>query len=276
MSLLGGIYHSKLKFDKNDLMKVITPVPGVQVSDYVERILVIENFQITTPFVLPLFANGTPTLLFLSTKATLNNNATNYLTLFGQTVFPESLLINNDFTLIAYFLKPFSLHSLFGISAKEITDYPIDLNLLHPAKANELKEQLLNAPGTNEMLALLDNYIFSLMLKVKCETRLLQFATSLIVNNPSKDSLVKAQNELCVTERTFQRLFENKIGISPNLYRRITQFNSAFQQINTRRFTTLSDVAFKNGYADQSHFNRAFKEFTNITPKEYLSFGTPD
>lgn len=257
-------------------MKVITPIPKPQVSDYVERILVIENFTVTTPFTLPLFANGTPTLLFLSTRATLNNNATNYLTLFGQTVFPESLLINNDFTLIAYFLKPFSLFSLFGVSAKELTDYPIDLNLLHQAQANELKEQLLNAETTNEMLTLLDNYIFSLITRSKSEAGLLKFATSLIAKNPSKDSLVKVQHELCITERTFERLFENKIGISPNLYRRIAQFNSAFQQINTRRFSTLTDVAFENGYADQSHFNRAFKEFTHITPKEYLKFGTPD
>lgn len=257
-------------------MKVTTPVAQPKVSHYVERILVIENFSITTPFALPLFANGTPTLLFLSTQAKLNNNVTTYLTLFGQTVFPESLQINNNFTLIAYFLKPFSLFSLFGVSAKELTDYPIDLNLLHQAKANELKEQLLNATTTREMLSLLDNYIFSLITKSKSETRLLKFATSLISKNFSKDSLIKAQYELCVTERTFQRVFESKIGISPNLYRRIAQFNSAFQQINTRKFTTLADVAFENGYADQSHFNRAFKEFTNITPKAYLKFGTPD
>jgi AraC-like DNA-binding protein len=257
-------------------MKVITPPPQAQVAEYVERILVVENFIVTTPFSLPLFANGTPTLLFLSTKATLNNKATNYLTLFGQTVFPESLLINNSFTLIAYFLRPFSLYSLFGVSAKELTDYPIDLNLLHQGPANELKERLLNANTSNEMISLLDNYIVSLIFKCKAETRLLKFATSLIAKNPSKESLVKAQQELCVTERTFQRLFENKIGIAPNLYRRITQFNAAFQQLSNRRFTTLSDLAFENGYADQSHFNRAFKEFTNITPKEYLDFGTPE
>jgi AraC-like DNA-binding protein len=34
----------------------------------------------------------------------------------------------------------------------------------------------------------------------------------------------------------------------------------------------LSDIAFENGYADQSHYVRAFKEFTNITPKDYLKF----
>lgn len=257
-------------------MRVTNPIPKDHVSECVERILVIENFAVTTPFSLPLFANGTPTLLFLSTKATINNKATNYLTLFGQTVFPETLLIHKDFTLIAYFLKPFALFSLFGISAKELTDYPIDLNLLHQAKANELKEKLLNASTTNLMLTLLDDYIFSLITKSKTETALIKFATGLISKNPSKESLLKAQDELCVTERTFERLFEKSIGISPNLFRRIAQFNSAFQQINSRRFTKLTQVAFENGYTDQSHFNRAFKEFTHITPKEYLKFGGLD
>ena len=76
-----------------------------------------------------------------------------------------------------------------------------------------------------------------------------------------------------VTERTFQRMFEKNIGISLNLYRRVCQFNSAFQQLNNRHFSRLSDLAFLNGYADQSHFVRSFKEFTHLLPTEYLQFG---
>ncbi|HEX6428081.1 MAG TPA: AraC family transcriptional regulator, partial [Niastella sp.] len=56
-------------------------------------------------------------------------------------------------------------------------------------------------------------------------------------------------------------------------FRRIWQFNNAFQQLNNRQFNKLTDIAFANGYADQSHYIRAFKEFTGITPKEYLKFG---
>ena len=167
-------------------MKVTTPTPAEKISDYVERILVIESYSLTTPFALPLFANGTPTLLFLTTTASINGNATNYLTLFGQTVFPEKLLIKENFTLIAYFFKPFSLLSLFGVSAKELTDFPIDLNLLHQTKANELKERLLNAVTTDKMLGLLDNYIFSLITKTKTENQLLKFATSIIASDLQK------------------------------------------------------------------------------------------
>jgi AraC-like DNA-binding protein len=68
-------------------------------------------------------------------------------------------------------------------------------------------------------------------------------------------------------------MFERHIGLTPNMYRRVSQFNSAFWQLNSRQFSKLSDIAFHNGYADQSHYIRSFKEFTNLTPGEYLNFG---
>lgn len=256
-------------------MKVTTPIPNRIVAEYVDRILVIENSIIASPFSMPLFANGTPTLLFISAKANIDGKTTNYLTLFGQTVFPETLTITKNFSLIAYFLKPFTLFSLFGVSAKELTDYPIDLNLLQHSFANELKEKLLNASSTQHMLQLLDEYILALAIKAKSETQAIRYATSIISKNPSKEMLVKVQDKLCLTERTFERLFDKTIGIPPNLFRRVCQFNAAFQQLGTRRFTALTDIAFQNGYADQSHFIRAFKEFTHITPKQYLKFGEP-
>jgi len=256
-------------------MNVTSPAPAECIAGYVERILVIDNAAVTSQFALPLFANGTPTLLFLTTKAAIGAKATNYLTLFGQTVFPETLMIKEDFTLIAYFFKPFTLYSLFGVSASELTDYPIDLDLLSYAQANELKEKLLNATGTEEMITLLDAYILSLVTKTKAENEVLRFATSIISANPSRERLSAIQKELFITERTFERMFEKNIGIPPNLFRRICQFNAAFQQLNNRQFDKLSDIAFGNGYADQSHFIRVFKEFTRSTPKEYLKLGQP-
>jgi AraC-like DNA-binding protein len=253
-------------------MKVSNLVPCEQISNYVERILVIEDVLVTNPFTLPLYANGAPTLLFQTAKGIIKNNSNN-LTLFGQTVFPETLTIRDNFTLIAYFFKPFALFALFGVSAQELTNNPIDLNLLAPSKTGQLQEQLLNAASTDEMLSLLNDYVFSLITKTKADCQLIQFATMAIAQNASKDALLKVQQELHITERTFQRMFEKNIGVAPNQFRRIWQFNNAFQQLNNRQFNKLTDIAFANGYADQSHYIRAFKEFTGITPKEYLKFG---
>lgn len=257
-------------------MKSRSIIPGEKISKYVDRILVIENTEITTPFILPLYANGVPTILFKSVKGKLGNDNSHHLTLFGQTVLPESLTLTDEFILIAYFFKPYTLLSLFGVSAQELTDKPIDLNLLSLQRSIELQERLLNAGSVQSMISLLDDFIFSLITNARTECPLIKYATTKIANDPSKESLVVVQKELHITERTFQRMFEKNTGIAPNLYRRICQFNSAFTQLNTRRHHKLSDIAFQNGYADQSHYIRSFREFTNITPKEYLRFGEED
>ena len=253
-------------------MKAYNPIPSNKIAEHVHRILVIENYHVTNPFTLPLFANGSPTLLFLTARGTIDNNTANHLTLFGQTVFPETLTIKDKFTMIAYFFKPFSLFSLFGISPQELTDKPVDLNLLPLSKTAELREKLLNAGTVENMIALLDDYISNLINKTRADFRIIKYATTQIATNTSKESLILVQRDLHVTERTFQRMFDRTIGIAPNLYRRICQFNSAFEQLNRRKYYRLSDIAFDHGYADQSHYIRAFREFTNITPKDYLKF----
>jgi AraC-like DNA-binding protein len=253
-------------------MKVDNLKPNHLIAAYVERILVIDDTQISAPFALPLFANGTPTLLFISKKGTIKNRATSHLLLFGQTILPEFLTFKEDFTLIAYFLKPFALMSLFGVAAYELTDKIIDINLLSPQITTELQERLLNAELIGDRVTLMDNYIAKLIAMSTPDNGIVGYATQKIVTSPGKEVLIQLQKELHITERTFQRTFEKHVGIAPNMYRRICQFNSAFQQLNNSRQVKLTDIAFRHSYADQSHFIRSFKEFTNLTPKQYLNY----
>lgn len=252
-------------------MRVKNLKPNPAVEKYVERILVIEHDQVITPFSLPLFANGQPTLLFKSTKGTIGNSTASYLTLFGQTIIPETLQLFENFTLISYFFKPHSLLSIFGAAPTQLTDHPIDLDQLAPKKTYELEQRLLNADTIDKMVSLLDNFITYLISQSKPDNSIITYAATKIAQDPSKEILVHLQNELHITERTFQRTFEKNIGIAPNVYRRVCQFNAAFQQLNHRKFSKLSDIAYKNGYSDQSHFIRAFREFTHLTPNIYLN-----
>jgi AraC-like DNA-binding protein len=63
------------------------------------------------------------------------------------------------------------------------------------------------------------------------------------------------------------------VGITPSQYRRICQFQGSFMQLRYKEFETLSDIAFDNGFSDQSHFIRSFKEFAATTPMGYLKEG---
>jgi AraC-like DNA-binding protein len=255
-------------------MKAMNLKPHAQVAAYVERVLVLEHYNISMPFSLPLFANGSPTLLFTSAKSVIGKAPAAHLTLFGQTVLPETLFMDEGFLLIAYFLKPYALFSIFGITALELTDRPVELSLLAKRGTAELQDRLLNTDSVANSIALLDAYLSGLIADAKTDNRGITYAADIIAHRPSPEILLHVQNELNVTERTFQRMFEKNIGLNPNLYRRIRQFNSAFQQLNAGNYTKLSDIAFQNGYADQSHYVRAFKEFTGITPKDYVNFSS--
>lgn len=102
-----------------------------------------------------------------------------------------------------------------------------------------------------------------------------QWATQVIRAGKGCSSLVCIQKELGLSERGLQRLFETSVGLTPRMYGRICLFDAAFQALERRRYTRLSDIAYEQGYADQSHFIRAFKEFTGFTPGEYLGKAAP-
>ena len=255
-------------------MKALNIKPQPKIAEFVDKILVIENSGFLNPFILPLYANGVPTLLFTTVKGKLGHNKSQHLTLFGQTILPESLTLIEDFTMIAYFLKPYSLVSLFNIQANELTDKPIDITLLSPRKTNTLQDKLLNCKTIDNMISSIDDYVVEFIKSSKSVSDSIIYLTDKFSIHFSKESLANTQKELKTTERTLQRIFKHNIGVSPNTFRRICQFNAAFNDLNLGRFSNLSDIAYNNAYADQSHYIRTFKEFTRLTPSEYLKYGT--
>jgi len=255
-------------------VRTLSILPHPSISSCVSNILVIENCHLQQEVGLPLIANGSPAIIFQTTDAGIisyrNEKVTNLL-LIGQYIIPTALTTTGRLTIIAYFLHPHILYPLFGFHAKELTDISIDLNLTRHAKEMNLEERLLNEPHLDNRLRLLNDYVFKLYDAAYADpNKGISFATRIIRNSKGLIALKNIQDELKITERTFQRLFEFHVGVSPRMFSRICRFHDAFQQLNQQRFDNLSDIAYDNGYTDQSHFIRTFREFTSYTPKEYL------
>jgi len=249
-------------------MNVLYPAPAAHLEGYVKEILVIEHDQVTGLFSLPLFANGMPTLLFSTAPAQIGSQ-TGHLFLFGQTVRPEQLLLRNNFKIVAYFLRPEALCGLFDVSPAELTDRPVALEGL--GCQSTFEDRLLNTIDTTQVLYSIDRYLTDKITTARPVDQRICYAAGKIAATFDKNILTALQVELYMTERTFQRLFERSIGLLPNEFRRICQFNNAFRQLNGRGFRNLSTLAHHYGYADQSHFIRTFKTFTTITPSDYLA-----
>lgn len=79
--------------------------------------------------------------------------------------------------------------------------------------------------------------------------------------------------ELCehhtITQRTLQRIFQQRIGITAKQYARITRFKTVYSLLQ-KPSLTKTDSIFLSGYFDQPHFNKEFREFTNENPEKWF------
>ncbi len=233
-----------------------------KLTDYIRTVLVFDNCSESSE--LPLFTNGMSALLC---------KVDNRTTLFGQSVPIDEWTTENNETTIAFFFKPFSLATIFKLSAQDLKAKPIELNLWNAQKAMALNIQLYHSKSTQEKVEILSHFIFTQIESNRRDCEIILYATDTIMHNSNTDVLSQLLENLHLTERTFQRLFKKYVGITANEYRRICQHYFAFSQLKGGHFERLTEVAYTNGYFDQSHYIRSFKEFTNTTPNEYLQSG---
>jgi methylphosphotriester-DNA--protein-cysteine methyltransferase len=77
--------------------------------------------------------------------------------------------------------------------------------------------------------------------------------------------------EIGISRRRLGQIFESEIGLTPKQFARVTRFQRALQEISGAREVHWTDVALACGYYDQPHFIHDFREFSGITPEEYVS-----
>lgn len=73
--------------------------------------------------------------------------------------------------------------------------------------------------------------------------------------------------ELSMSRAQLLRLFREHLNISPHQYCLNQRVQHAKQLL--KQGETLSSTAYQLGFADQAHFQRTFKRYTAVTPRQY-------
>jgi methylphosphotriester-DNA--protein-cysteine methyltransferase len=76
--------------------------------------------------------------------------------------------------------------------------------------------------------------------------------------------------ELGSTMRSLQRLFQERLGLSPKTFLRLRRFERLLTSGLPNRCTGYLQPGLDLGYYDQSHILRDFEEFLGMTPSRLL------
>ena len=75
--------------------------------------------------------------------------------------------------------------------------------------------------------------------------------------------------EVGLTERSLQRLVEQRLGLGPKWLVQRRRLHDAVEALKAGT-TGLADMAATLGYTDQAHFTHDFRTVTGMTPGEFL------
>jgi AraC-like DNA-binding protein len=249
--------------------------PPNYLRDYVRYFWTLEsNGADALPKTLGPLVDGCPGLIFYQPEGgrfyDQYNQQLSDIFLYGQTITRTELYVTGKFKLIGITFFPNALKYIAGFNANELTDTCLDLNLLPFTHRANILDHLLNTGTTAEQIEVLSAYLFSLIRKNNLPVdRITHYAQTEIIQARGNISLKELHRNLKLSERSFERKFEQYVGISPKLFSRVCRFQASLDQLRSNNYTNLSDIAFDNGYADQSHFIKSFKEFAGYSPREF-------
>jgi transcriptional regulator GlxA family with amidase domain len=73
---------------------------------------------------------------------------------------------------------------------------------------------------------------------------------------------------LGMSQRNFNRRFRDATNLSPLKYLQSQRFNQARELLQNTNLS-ISEIAYRVGYNDVSHFSKLFRKFSSTTPKKY-------
>jgi len=191
--------------------------------------------------------------------------------LYGQGTGYSEIMASGGLDMLGIYFQPSALHTIFGLDSAEITNGCLDLDDFSRKQGYSLSDRLLHAGSSDQQNQILQDFLHSLLQKNAPKADSFgQQVLSKIEEKRGRMSVQDLQQSLQLSERSLERKFQQHIGMTPSLYLRIQRFQNALTQIRRRGFDKLTDVAYDNDYADQSHFLRDFKTFTGIAPSLYL------
>ena len=213
-------------------------------------------------------ADGCPGLIFQQNAAHfLDENKQQFPTIFLHGIATKhsgKTTTGNYLNIIANF-QPYALKAIFNLDAHDLKNRYADLDAV---TKNSLHEQLLCEQDNDKRIDILSRFITDQIKKSKFRENLNTARIIEKINGEHK--LSDIHSAFNISERSLERLFKSEIGVSPKMFLRIKRFQNSLNDLRQKRFQSLTDLAYKHFYADQSHYIREFKEFAGITPSQYF------
>ena len=190
---------------------------------------------------------------------------------FGQiTKFIEIAPTGKTGTISARFL-PGGLLPFLHVDISSLENKAVSMGELFGEKGEILEESVIAANNNKDRQKLIESFLLSLLEDPKTIDKITRDCVEVILQSQGQTDMDELAGLVNVNRRNIERRFASSIGMSPKQLSRVVRLQATLRMLEQKNFTSLTSLAYENGYYDQAHFIKDFKEFTGIKPKSFYA-----
>lgn len=221
------------------------------------------------------FPQGNVTLVFhygspsKFKEKTSNEYIESNLVICGQQTSYYDLSLSGKTGMILIIFKPHGVKPFLNLPINDLQNSNLSMSDLIKNEAIELEDKLINSKNNIQRITHLENFLFKRIIINKDFERV-EHAIKIIENSKGQIKTQVIAEEVCLGIKQFERIFSKHVGLNPKKFTSIVRFQNVIRMKMNDKNANMYQLAFDNGYYDQSHFIHDFKNITGLSPLDFF------
>lgn len=167
-------------------------------------------------------------------------------------------------------LHTFAANLLFGIPCRELKNWSVEGDTIFRETINLIQDKVNSQPDFHTRAVWLEGFIGSL-LSHHADIGMAMNISSLlneVCNKKSEGKFCRIEDYTGYSRMHTLRIFHKWFGVGPSEALAFRRFEMALLQIHCTS-ASLTHIGLNCGFYDQAHFIRVFRQFAEMSPKQY-------
>lgn len=173
--------------------------------------------------------------------------------------------------IVAARFLPDGLTPFLTMPVADLENKAVSIADVFGAKGKALEEQVLSVTDNLARIKLIEEFLLSILADQRTIDTVARNCVEVIFQSQGQMDVTGLSDKMNIHRRNMERKFTSAIGMSPKQLSRVIRLQAALKMLQQKRFTSLTSLAYENGYYDQAHFIKDFKEFTGMSPKSFFT-----
>lgn len=190
---------------------------------------------------------------------------------FGQITAPLEIVPTGSTGIIAARFQPDGFIPFSSYSIQQMENKAVALQSLFGENVLTLEQQVLSADTNDNRIRFISSFLCKRLQTPEAINRITKLSIDALLQSNGQINIDELAERLQINRRQLERRFSSTIGLSPKQLSKFIRLQTTLKIMNEKKFTSLTSLAYENGYYDQAHFIKDFKEFTGLSPRQFYA-----